>query len=173
MILWLAGALALAAGAGPAAAGEAAMARLDAVRPGMAAAEAAALFPEGDGVRHRPGTVAIDDVAVSPDCEADAEIRIEGDAVAAVELRGEGALLGRCGAAMLEALTARFGRPDQARRRGETPWRRSRETYEWRRGGETVRYVHYTSAGYAGSGLAGPSWVLTRSAAGGAAAGAD
>jgi hypothetical protein len=147
---------------------------LDAVRPGTAAERVAALFPEGPGVRHRPDAVALDDVAVGGDCEADGEIRLAGGAVSEIELRGGGSLLGRCGGRVLEALTARFGAPDGERRRGETPWRRSRETYEWRRGGEIVRYVRYTSAGYAGSGLASASWVLTVSGgSGGGSAGGD
>jgi len=148
---------------------------LDAVRPGTAAAQGAALFPEGPKVRHRPDAVALDDVAVGGDCEADGEIRLAGGAVSEIELRGGGSLLGRCGGRVLEALVARFGAPDGERRRGETPWRRSRETYEWRRGGETVRYVRYTSAGYAGSGLASASWVLTVSggSGGGPAGGGD
>jgi hypothetical protein len=140
--------------------------RFDAVAPGMAAAEVRALFPEGAQVRHRAGLIAIDDVAVAPQCEADAEIRIAADRVRELELRGEGALLGRCGGAMLEALVARLGTPDSEARRGETPWRRSRSTYEWRQPGRTLRYVHYTSAGYAGSGLASASWVLTVSGSG-------
>ena len=140
------------------------MDRLDSVTPGTPADRVAALFPEGPGVRHRDGLVAIDDVAVGADCEADAEIRLADGSVREIELRGEGALLGRCGGAVLEAMVARYGRPDSEAGRGETPWRRSRRTYEWRRDGRSVRYVHYTSAGYAGSGLAGPSWILTLSA---------
>jgi hypothetical protein len=138
-----------------------AMARLDGLMPGTSAARVAALFPEGPRVRHRPDLIEIDEVAVTPGCEADAEVRLAGGEVRAIELRGEGALLGRCGGAVREALVARFGAPDRQGRRGETPWRRSRETYEWRRDGRSVHYVRYTSAGYAGSGLASASWVLT------------
>jgi hypothetical protein len=140
---------------------EGAMARLDQLMPGTAAARVAALFPEGPRVRHRPDLIAIDELAVTADCEADAELRLAGGAVREIELRGEGALLGRCGGAVLEVLVARFGAPDRQARRGETPWRRSRETYEWRRDGRSLHYVRYTSAGYGGSGLASASWVLT------------
>ncbi|HEX8654921.1 MAG TPA: hypothetical protein VF693_06850 [Allosphingosinicella sp.] len=146
---------------------------LDAVRPGTAAGQVSALFPEGPGVRHRPDAVALDDVAVGGDCEADGEIRLAEGAVREIELRGGGSLLGRCGGRVLEALVARFGAPDSERSRGETPWRRSRSTYEWRRGGQTLRYVRYTSAGYAGSGLASASWVLTVSGGGSGASGGD
>jgi hypothetical protein len=146
---------------------------LDAVRPGTAAERVAELFPEGPGVRHRPEAVALDEVAVGADCEADGEIRLAQGAVREIELRGGGSLLGRCGGRVLEALVARFGAPDSEQSRGETPWRRSRSTYEWRRGGETVRYVRYTSAGYAGSGLASASWVLIVAGGSGASTGGD
>lgn len=146
---------------------------LDAVGPGTAAERVTELFPEGPGVRHGPEAVALDDVAVGADCEADGEIRLSGGAVREIELRGGGSLLGRCGGRVLEALVARLGAPDSERSRGETPWRRSRSTYEWRRGGETVRYVRYTSAGYAGSGLASASWVLTVAGGSGGSAGGD
>ena len=164
MLGTIAAAAALAAGSAP----EDFMARLDQAMPGTPAEAVLALFPEGTGVRHLPGRVAIEDVTVSPDCEADGDIALEGGAVREIELRGEGAILGRCGAEMLEALAARFGSPDGRRSRGETPWRRSRTVYEWRREGRTIRYTHYTSAGYAGSGLMSASWVLNVSAGGGA-----
>jgi hypothetical protein len=166
MILAFSAAAALALAAAGQAADEDVLARLDRVGPGAPAALVFELFPEGAGVRHRDGLVAIEDVKVGPECEADGEIRIAGGVVSEVELRGEGAILGRCGAAMLEALMARMGPPDRARSRGETPWRRSRTTYEWYAEGRTLRYVHYTSAGYAGSGLLGASWVLQVTAEG-------
>ena len=174
MILGLAALAAMAAAETQAAADavppEEAMARLDRALPGTSANAALALFPEGPGVRHLPGRIAIEDVAVAPGCEADGEIRLGGGIVTAIELRGEGALLGRCGGHVLDALAARFGPPDSEKSRGETPWRRSRTVYEWRRGGATARYVRYTSAGYAGTGLASASWVLNLSADGSARA---
>lgn len=169
MILGLAAALALQSA--PAEANT--IARLDPIVPGMPAAEAAALLPAGPGIRHREGAIEIDDLAVAEGCEADAEVKLAGGAVGSVELRGDGALLGRCGRAVLDALVARFGRPDKERSRGETPWRRSRSTFEWSGDGRTVRYVLYTSAGYAGAGLFEPSWVMTIGSARGGAGGSD
>jgi hypothetical protein len=136
MILAFSAAAALALAAAGQAADEDVLARLDRVGPGAPAALVFELFPEGAGVRHRDGLVAIEDVKVGPECEADGEIRIAGGAVSEVELRGEGAILARCGAAMLEAITARMGPPDRVRSRGETPWRRSRTTVRMVRRGE-------------------------------------
>jgi hypothetical protein len=150
----------------PAAAVPDAMERLDQLVPGTAAERVHALFPAGPKVRHAADRVAIEDVAVGGDCEGDAEIRLARGAVSEVELRGGGALLGRCGERVLEALVARLGAPDEERSRGDTPWRRARSTYAWNRDGRAIRYVRYTSPGYAGTGLLSASWVLTVSPGG-------
>lgn len=133
------------------------------VEAGMAAERVRALWPAGGAVRHRGDRIVIDDFQVTERCTADVAIHLAGGSVDRVELRGAPALLGRCGAEVLETLVARHGAPDSERSRGETPWARSRSSYAWRRGGVAVDYTYYTSAGYAGSGLASASWVLVYS----------
>lgn len=136
------------------------------VAPGMPAEQARALYPAGGEIRHRADRIVIGGHDLVAGCSAEANVHLGGRAVERVQLRGKPALLGRCGGEVLEALVARYGAPDAADGKGDTPFTRSRETYVWRRDEMELRFVRYTSPGYAGSGLTRPSWILTYARAG-------
>lgn len=135
------------------------------VAQGMPAAEVQALYPAGEKVSHRPDRIVIEDRRMSESCKADVQILLDDGAVDHVELRGQPALLGKCGGEVFELLSARYGEPDSKKGKGYTPFTRSRTTSVWNRDGLELRLVRYTSPGYAGSGLTRPSWILTYASA--------
>lgn len=131
------------------------------VAPGMSVAQVRALYPAGDKIRHRADRTTIGGHQISPDCRADVHILHRGGSVGAVVLRGEPAIFARCGTAVLEGLTARFGQPASAETSRPSILKRERTTYAWNVNGVYLRFVRFSTEGWGGAGLGNASWEMS------------
>lgn len=134
------------------------------VAAGATTAEVRTLYPAGKLVRHRPERTTISGHRISPECEADVHIVHRGGNVGGVVLRGEPAIAGRCGAAILELLTAQHGPPLTEETGRPSIFQRIRTTYVWKLGDVYLRYVRFDTNGWGGAGLGNASWEMTLSA---------
>jgi hypothetical protein len=133
------------------------------VEPGMTVAQVRALYPAGDKVRHRPDRTVVAGHAISPECRADVHILHRSGSVDAVLLRGEPAIFARCGGAVLDVLTARYGQPASAETSRPSLLKRVRTTYVWNLDGVHLRFVRYSTEGWGGAGLGNASWEMSYS----------
>lgn len=144
----------------------------DRVDAGMSAEAARARYPAGGRTRHRGDRITLRDHEISGQCRADVHIHHEGGSVGRVVMRGEPAIAGRCGLAILEVLAARYGQPESQIDVAAGLTSRGKTVYSWTQNGVTLRYTRYSTAGYGGSGLGNASWELVYSTGEAGAAGA-
>jgi hypothetical protein len=131
------------------------------VQPGMSVQQVRALYPAGDKVRHRAERTTINGHTISGDCRADVHILHRRGSVDGVVLRGEPAIFARCGAAVLDGLTARLGAPASTESGRPSILKRERTTYVWNANGVYLRFVSFSTEGWGGAGLGNASWEMS------------
>jgi hypothetical protein len=112
---------------------------------GMSVSEVQALYPDA---QFRTKETIIRDFQVTPECEANVDIRHENGTVESVRLRGGGAIAGRCADTVQAALGSRYGQPaTQAEETGGDFFRRPSTLITWNRDGVTLRFKRFLDGG--------------------------
>ena len=130
---------------------------------GMTVEQLQAVYPAGEHVKYLADELLLEEVRITPECEADAHIRHENGAVVRVVLRGGGSMTGRCANRVLDALAARYGQ-SAAREERRGLLRRPSQDHIWTRDGVMVRFRRFGGNDFGGGGLLRASWELTYSA---------
>ena len=130
---------------------------------GMTVEQLRALYPAGEHVEYLADELKLEEVAITPECEADAHIHHENGAVVRVVLRGGGSMSGRCANRILDALAARYGQ-SAAREERRGLLRRPSQDHIWTREGVMIRFRRFGGSDLGGGGLLRASWEITYSA---------
>lgn len=130
---------------------------------GATRTELGAMFPAERGkVKHKPNSIEVENVNIVGKCEAEAEIFFVDNIVDRIELKGKGAIAGRCADQVYSALASKYGQPDgENRRQGDGILARAGTGSVWSRGRITMTFKQYNDNGMGGSGLFQHSWRLT------------
>ena len=126
---------------------------------GMPAEKVKALYA-GQRIEARQDRTIVKGFKLIEQCKADIEVRHPGGRVDAVVLKGEPAILGQCGAAVLQVMSEQLGPPVSAVTSRPSLLKRERTTVVWVQGDKVLRFVRYSTDGPGGAGLGAPSWTL-------------
>ena len=130
---------------------------------GMTLEQLRTAYPAGEHVKYLADEMLLEEVRITPECEADAHIHHENGAVVRVVLRGGGSMSGRCANRILDALAGRYGQ-SAAREERRGLLRRPSQDHIWTREGVMVRFRRFGGSDFGGGGLLRASWELTYSA---------
>jgi len=135
------------------------------VESGMSWDQVAALYPAEKGTKHKAGkSIEVKNVAITPDCKAEANILFKAGAVDSVVLKGNPAVAGRCAETVYTALSSKYG---QAVGGGDVEgglFARPGKIHIWNKPPLTLRFKKFEDGGD----ITRASWELTYSTIGAA-----
>lgn len=139
----------------------------DKVELGMDRAKVEATYPASRKIKHQRSAIEINDVTITPRCEAEVNIRFDADdRVREVMVAGNPSMGGRCSNEVLTALSAKYGQPANWDDAQASILSREGKVAVWSRDdGIAMRFKKYTNGVFGGGGLAKASWELSYTAA--------
>jgi hypothetical protein len=130
---------------------------------GMTIERLHALYPAGEHVKYEAAETLLEEVRITPECEAQVHIHHEAGTVDRVVLRGGGSMSGRCANRVLDALAARYGQA-AAREERRGILRRPSQDHVWNHEGIMIRFRRFGGNDFGGGGLLRASWEISYSA---------
>jgi len=130
---------------------------------GMTVARLHELYPAAQHVKYEAAETLLEEVAITPECEAQVHIHHPAGTVERVVLRGGAAMGGRCANRVLDALAARYGQA-AAREERQGILRRPSQDHIWNHNGIMIRFRRFGGNQWGGGGLLRASWEISYSA---------
>jgi hypothetical protein len=121
------------------------------------------LYPAAQHVKYEAAETLLEEVAITPECEAQVHIHHPAGTVERVVLRGGGSMSGRCANRVLDALAARYGQA-AAREERRGILRRPSQDHIWNHNGIMIRFRRFGGNDFGGGGLLRASWEISYSA---------
>src|SRR4051812_5743814 len=132
------------------------------IEHGMTVDQVRALYPAGEHVKYQGEEILLEEIRITPECEADVHIHLQGATVERVVLRGGASMSGRCSNRVLDALAARYGQ-SAAREDRRGILRRPSQDHIWNHEGIMIRFRRFGGTDFGGGGLLRASWELSYS----------